>query len=194
MLDDDGRCRGIIALDLATMKVEAFPADAVILATGGLGLIFGKSTKSTNSTGAAASRAYQQGARFANGEFIQFHPTAMLGDDKLRLMSEASRGEGGRIWVPRRPDDPRDPKTIPEAERFYFLEEWYPAYGNTVPRDVASRAIWKAVKHMGLGVRGEDRVYLDLTHLPRDFVEPPAGRHPRDLREVHRRGSVRRRP
>ena len=110
-----------------------------------------------------------------NGEFIQYHPTGMIGDDKLRLMSEASRGEGARIWTPRRPADPRDPKSIPEAERFYFLEEWYPAYGNTVPRDVASRAIWKVVKHLGLGVRGEDRVYLDLTHLPRDFVRRRLG-------------------
>lgn len=175
VLDADGRCRGITALNLKSSQVEAFAADAVVLATGGLGLIFGKSTNSSNSTGAAASRAYQQGAWFMNGEFIQYHPTGMIGDDKLRLMSEASRGEGARIWTPRRPADPRDPKSIPEDERFYFLEEWYPAYGNTVPRDVASRAIWKVVKHLGLGVRGEDRVYLDLTHLPRDFVRRRLG-------------------
>ena len=175
VLDDDGRCRGITALDLRSLKVESFAADAVVLATGGLGLIYGKSTNSSNSTGAAAARAYQQGAAFMNGEFIQYHPTGMIGDDKLRLMSEASRGEGARIWTPRRPADPRDPRSIPEDERFYFLEEWYPAYGNTVPRDVASRAIWKAVKHLGLGVRGEDRVYLDLTHLPRDFVRRRLG-------------------
>jgi succinate dehydrogenase / fumarate reductase, flavoprotein subunit len=175
VLDADGRCRGITALDLRSSQVEAFAADAVVLASGGLGLIYGKSTNSSNSTGAAASRAYQQGAWFMNGEFIQYHPTGMIGDDKLRLMSEASRGEGARIWTPRRPADPRDPKSIPEGERFYFLEEWYPAYGNTVPRDVASRAIWKVVKHLGLGVRGEDRVYLDLTHLPRDFVRRRLG-------------------
>ena len=175
VLDAEGRCRGITGLDLRSLKVEAFAADAVILATGGLGLIFGKSTNSSNSTGAAASRAYQQGAAFMNGEFIQYHPTGMIGDDKLRLMSEASRGEGARIWAPRRPGDSRQPGDIPEAERFYFLEEWYPAYGNTVPRDVASRAIWKAVKHLGLGVRGEDRVYLDLTHLPREFVRRRLG-------------------
>ena len=175
VLDDEGRCRGITALDLKGNSVEAFAADAVVLATGGLGLIFGKSTNSANSTGAAASRAYQQGAWFMNGEFIQYHPTGMIGDDKLRLMSEASRGEGARIWTPRQPGDARDPKSIPEAERFYFLEEWYPAFGNTVPRDVASRAIWKVVKHLGLGVRGEDRVYLDLTHLDRDFVRRRLG-------------------
>jgi len=175
VLDAEGRCRGITALDLRSMAVEAFPAEAVVLATGGLGLVYGKSTNSSNSTGAAASRAYQQGAAFMNGEFIQYHPTAMIGDDKNRLMSEASRGEGARIWTPRQPGDAREPRSIPEEERFYFLEEWYPAYGNTVPRDVASRAIWKAVKHLGLGVRGEDRVYLDLTHLPRDFVRRRLG-------------------
>ncbi|MBP1632316.1 MAG: sdhA, partial [Acidobacteria bacterium] len=161
--------------DPCETPMEIFPAEAVVLATGGLGLVYGKSTNSSNSTGAAAARAYQQGAAFMNGEFVQYHPTAMIGDDKNRLMSEASRGEGARIWTPRQPGDDRDPGSIPEAERFYFLEEWYPAYGNTVPRDVASRAIWKAVKHMGLGVRGEDRVYLDLTHLPREFVRRRLG-------------------
>ncbi|MBN2114053.1 MAG: succinate dehydrogenase (quinone) flavoprotein subunit [Acidimicrobiia bacterium] len=173
--DSEGRCRGITALDLRSQQVQAFPADAVILATGGIGLIYGKSTNSSNSTGAAASRVYQQGAWFMNGEFIQYHPTGMIGDDKLRLMSEASRGEGGRIWTPRLPGDSRDPRSIPEDERFYFLEEWYPTYGNTVPRDVAARAIWRVVKHLGLGVRGEDRVFLDLTHLPADFVRRRLG-------------------
>ena len=175
VLDDEGICRGITALDLRSSKVEAFRGDAVILATGGLGLIFGRSTMSTNSTGAAASRVYQQGAKFANGEFIQFHPTAMKGHDKNRLMSEACRGEGGRIWVPREKGDTRDPREIPEDERFFFLEEWYPAFGNTVPRDVASRAEYRVTRHMGLGVRGQDIVYLDLSHKPREFLEARLG-------------------
>ena len=175
VLDENGACRGITAMNLNDMTVQAFRADAVILATGGLGLIFGRSTMSTNSTGAAASRVYQQGAKFANGEFVQFHPTAMKGHDKLRLISEACRGEGGRIWVPRTPGDTRDPKSIPESERFFFLEEWYPAYGNTVPRDVASRAIWKAVRHMGLGVGGENVAFLDLSHHPRSLLESRLG-------------------
>lgn len=175
VLDDKGICRGITAMDLKTTRVHTFRADAVILATGGLALIYGRSTMSTNSTGAAASRVYQQGARFANGEFIQFHPTGMMGHDKHRLMSEACRGEGGRIWVPRKPGDTRDPLTIPEEERFYFLEEWYPTYGNTVPRDVASRAIFKVVRHLGLGIGGKDAVYLDLTHQPREFLERRLG-------------------
>ncbi|MEW6198680.1 MAG: succinate dehydrogenase (quinone) flavoprotein subunit [Planctomycetota bacterium] len=175
VLDDAGTCRGLVALDLKSGQVRAFRSEAVILATGGLGLIWGRSTMSTNCTGAAAARAYQQGAKFANAEFAQFHPTAMKGHDKLRLMSEACRGEGGRIWVPRKAGDKRDPRQIPEDERFYFLEEWYPTYGNTVPRDVASRAIVRATRRMGLGLDGGDVVYLDLSHKPRDFLERRLG-------------------
>ncbi len=174
--DADGVCRGIVAMDLNSMEVHAFRADAVVLATGGLGQIYApKTTCSTNSTGAAASRVYQQGARFANAEFFQFHPTAMLGDDKTRLMTEAARGEGGRVWVPKDPKDCRTPDRIPETERFYFLEDWYPSYGNTVPRDLASRAIWKVTRELRLGVCGGDRVYLDLTHLDRGFVSTRLG-------------------
>ena len=169
--DDEGRARGIVAMDMRTMELRAFPADAVLLASGGLGLVFGRSTMSTNSTGAAASRVYQRGARFGNGEMIQFHPTGMIGEDKTRLMSEAARGEGGRMWVPSKAGDMRDPLTIPEDERWYFLEEWYPAYGNTVPRDVASRAVWRVTQEHKMGVGGEHKVYLDLTHLDPVFVE-----------------------
>ncbi|WPL17204.1 Fumarate reductase flavoprotein subunit [Thiorhodovibrio winogradskyi] len=174
--DPNGRCRGIVAMNLRSLEVRAFRADAVVLATGGFGQIYSpKTTCSTNSTGAAASRVFQQGARFANAEFFQFHPTAMIGDDKTRLMSEAARGEGGRIWVPRQAHDRREPLAIPEAERFYFLEEWYPSFGNTVPRDLASRAIWKVTREMGLGVAGRDQVYLDLTHLDSHQVETRLG-------------------
>jgi succinate dehydrogenase / fumarate reductase flavoprotein subunit len=90
-------------------------------------------------------------------------------------MSEAARGEGGRVWVPKDPSDRREPSRIPEAERWYFLEDWYPAYGNTVPRDIASRAIWRVCRELGQGIGGGDRVYLDLTHLDRDFVETRLG-------------------
>jgi succinate dehydrogenase / fumarate reductase, flavoprotein subunit len=167
-----GVCKGIVAMNLRTMETKAFSADAVILASGGMGQVYGhRSTNSINATGAAACRVYQQGAWLANTEFFQFHPTAMLGDDKTRLMSEAARGEGGRIWVPRDPSDARKAKQIPEQDRFYFLEEWYPSYGNTVPRDLASRAIWEIVHKKGLGVGGKHKVYLDLTHLNPDFLE-----------------------
>ena len=98
------------------------------------------------------------------------HPTSIPGEDKLRLMSESARGEGGRVWVPRTPGDKRPIKQIPEAERFYFLEEWYPKYGNLVPRDVATRAIHKVVYEEGLGIDGQPMVYLDLTHIDRETL------------------------
>jgi succinate dehydrogenase / fumarate reductase, flavoprotein subunit len=165
ILDSKGAARGITALDLRTMELRAFPADAVILATGGNGAIFGKSTNSVVCTGSAQSAVFQQGAYYANGEFIQVHPTSIPGEDKLRLMSESARGEGGRVWVPRKPGDNRPFKQIPDSERFYFLEEWYPKYGNLVPRDVATRAIHKVVYELGLGIDGQPMVYLDLTHI-----------------------------
>src|SRR5438067_1356164 len=130
--DDGGRCRGIVAMDLATMKLDSFPAAAVALATGGPGVVFGKSTNSVVNTGTAAAVAYQQGAVYANGEFIQVHPTAIAGPDKLRLISESLRGEGARVWVPKKKGDERPPLTIPAAERWYFLEEKYPKYKNLV--------------------------------------------------------------
>src|SRR6266403_1275847 len=171
VLDDHQVCRGLIAMNLQTLELKAFPADAVIVATGGPGLIFGKSTNSMVCTGSAVSACYQQGAKYANGEFIQVHPTSIPGEDKLRLMSESARGEGGRVWVPKTPGDKRDPKSIPQSERWYFLEEWYPKYGNLVPRDVATRAIFKVVYDHGLGIDGKPMVYLDLTHIDRKVLD-----------------------
>ncbi|MCZ6611833.1 MAG: succinate dehydrogenase flavoprotein subunit [Planctomycetota bacterium] len=174
--DDAGRrCVGIVAQDVRTMQIRAFRAEAVVMATGGCGMIFGKSTNSVMCTGAAASRCYQAGAWYANGEFIQVHPTAIPGADKLRLMSESARGEGGRVWVPRTKADRRDPRDIPENQRFYFLEEKYPRYGNIVPRDIATREIFDICVNQGLGVGGGNMVYLDLTHLGRDYLELKLG-------------------
>ena len=170
VLDDNGVCRGICAMDLRSMEVRTFPADAIILCTGGIGAIFGKSTNSVVCTGSAQSAVYQQGAAYANGEFIQVHPTAIPGEDKLRLMSESARGEGGRVWVPRKLNDPRPAKTIPEADRFYFLEEWYPKYGNLVPRDIATRAIHRIVYEENLGIDGQPMVYLDVTHIDKETL------------------------
>jgi succinate dehydrogenase / fumarate reductase flavoprotein subunit len=168
---DEGRiCRGICAMDLRTMEVKTFPADAAIFATGGIGAIFGRSTNSVVCTGSAQSALFQQGVDYANGEFIQVHPTAIPGEDKLRLMSESARGEGGRVWVPRNPAEKRRPKDIPEAERFYFLEEWYPKYGNLVPRDIATRAIHRIVYQEKLGLDGQAAVYLDVTQIPRETL------------------------
>jgi succinate dehydrogenase / fumarate reductase flavoprotein subunit len=176
MIDDDGHCRGAVCQDLVTMQFRAFPADAVVLASGGCGLLYGRSTMSMVCTGSAVSRAYRAGAWYGNGEFIQVHPTAIPGADKLRLMSESARGEGGRVWVPRTPQDPRDPRSIPEDQRCYFLEERYPKYGNLVPRDIATREIFDICTNEGLSVE-KDRlcVYLDLTHIPRETLDRKLG-------------------
>ncbi|TCI31575.1 succinate dehydrogenase flavoprotein subunit [Exiguobacterium sp. SL-10] len=152
IIDEEGICRGAVCQDLRSMEIKAFPSDAVILATGGPGVIFGKSTNSVINTGQAAGAVYRQGAVYANGEFIQIHPTAIPGDDKLRLMSESARGEGGRVW------------TYKDGKPWYFLEEKYPAYGNLVPRDIATREIFDVCVNQKLGVNGENMVYLDLSH------------------------------
>jgi succinate dehydrogenase / fumarate reductase flavoprotein subunit len=157
----EGACVGIVAQDMRTMQIRSFRADAVVMATGGNGLVFGKSTMSVVCTGGAASRCYQAGATYGNPEMIQVHPTAIPGEDKCRLISESARGEGGRVWVPRKAQDARPPNSIPEAERYYFLEERYPKYGNIVPRDIATREIFE-VCLQGLGVGGGNMVYLDL--------------------------------
>jgi len=171
VIDETGVGRGICAMDLHSMEVKTFAADAVIFCTGGIGAIFGRSTNSVVCTGSAQSALLQQGVDYANGEFIQVHPTAIPGEDKLRLMSESARGEGGRVWVPRNPTDKRAAKSIPEAERFYFLEEWYPKYGNLVPRDIATRAIHRIVYQEKLGINGQAAVYLDVTHIPRETLD-----------------------
>jgi succinate dehydrogenase / fumarate reductase, flavoprotein subunit len=171
VIDDSGICRGIASMDLRSMEVKTFPADAVIFCTGGIGAIFGKSTNSVVCTGSAQSALFQQGVDYANGEFIQVHPTSIPGEDKLRLMSESARGEGGRVWVPKKPGDTRPPRSIPENERFYFLEEWYPKYGNLVPRDIATRAIHRIVYQEKLGLDGQAAVYLDVSHIDRATLD-----------------------
>jgi succinate dehydrogenase / fumarate reductase flavoprotein subunit len=151
--DGAGVARGIVAMDLASLEIRAFRGDATMVATGGPGVVFGKSTNSIINTGAANANLYRQGAKYANPEMVQIHPTAIPGRDKRRLISESVRGEGGRVWVPR------------DGKPWYFLEEWYPAYGNLVPRDIAAQAIYKVVYDMGLGVDGDEAVYLDVTHM-----------------------------
>lgn len=174
--DEEGRARGIVAQDLKSMSIESFRGEAVCLATGGPGIIFGKSTNSVINTGTAASAVYQQGACYANGEFIQVHPTAIPAADKLRLISESVRGEGGRVWVPKDPKEKRRGRDVPEKERDYFLEAKYPGYGNLVPRDIASRELFLKGFHEGKGVfnpksgKNELEVYLDVTHLPKDVL------------------------
>lgn len=168
--DSQGRSRGIVLMDLFNMKLETLKADVVIVATGGLGLIFRKSTNSTFCTGAANGRLYRQGMKYGNGEFIQIHPTAIPGEDKMRLMSESARGEGGRIWVygdsSKKIMGPNGQEVVcgKTGEPWYFLEELYPAFGNLVPRDIGSREVLR-ICEMGMGVDGQMQVYLDVTHL-----------------------------
>jgi succinate dehydrogenase / fumarate reductase flavoprotein subunit len=172
VIDAGGVCRGICAMDLKSMEVRTFPCDAVIICTGGIGSVFGRSTNSVVCTGSAQAALFLQGVDYANGEFIQVHPTAIPGEDKCRLMSESARGEGGRVWVPKKQGDTRRAREIPEGERFYFLEEWYPKYGNLVPRDIATRAIHRAVYELKMGLAGQQpAVYLDVTHIPRDTLD-----------------------
>ncbi|MBS1706855.1 MAG: succinate dehydrogenase flavoprotein subunit [Armatimonadetes bacterium] len=162
--DGEGICRGITAQNLQTMEIEAFPADAVVIATGGNGVIFGRSTNSIINTGAAVSICYQEGAMYGNPEMVQIHPTAIPGEDKCRLMSESVRGEGGRLWTPRDPYDKRHPLEIPDKDRWYFCEELDPVYGNLLSRDIVSFAIY-CVCRIGKGIQGKQQVYLDITHL-----------------------------
>lgn len=171
VLDAEGRARGIVMHDLFNLQLQVLKADAVVIATGGLGVIYKQSTNSTFCTGAANGRLYMQGMKYANGEFIQIHPTCVPGNDKLRLISESVRGEGGRVWVPGNsskkiqfPDGGM--KTCGRTgEPWYFLEEMYPAFGNLVPRDIGAREVLR-ICEMGLGVDGKWQVYLDITHLP----------------------------
>lgn len=175
VMDDQGRARGIVMMDLFNLKLEVLKADAVVIATGGLGLLFKKSTNSTFCTGAANGRLYRQGMKYANGEFIQIHPTAIPGKDKMRLMSESARGEGGRLWVygdSSKTIEAPDGKSVPcgkTGEPWYFLEELYPAFGNLVPRDIAARVVLR-VCELGLGIDGRPEVFLDVSHLPEEKI------------------------
>ncbi len=160
-----GKARGIITRDLVSGEIVRHEADAVVLATGGYGNVFYLSTNAKNSNVTAAWRAHKKGALFANPCYVQVHPTCIpvSGDyqSKLTLMSESLRNDG-RVWVPRKKGDDRHPNDIPDEERYYYLEERYPSFGNLVPRDVASRNA-KLVCDDGLGV-GETglAVYLDF--------------------------------
>ncbi|MEU4507972.1 fumarate reductase/succinate dehydrogenase flavoprotein subunit [Nonomuraea wenchangensis] len=185
MLDvivSDGRARGVIVRDMVTGEIERHLADAVVLATGGYGNVFFLSTNAKGCNTTAIWRAHERGAYFANPCYTQIHPTCIpvSGDyqSKLTLMSESLRNDG-RVWVPLRKDDERAPGDIPEDERDYYLERIYPAFGNLVPRDIASRAA-KNVCDEGRGVGpGGLGVYLDfrdaINRLGRDAVEKKYG-------------------
>lgn len=173
--DDNQVTRGIVLMHLFNQKIESLKADVVVIATGGPGMIFRKSTNSIFCTGAANGRLYLQGMQYANGEFIQIHPTSIPGNDKLRLISESVRGEGGRLWVY---GDSSKSILAPNGEMipcgetgkpWYFLEQMYPGYGNLVSRDVGAREILR-VCGLGMGIDGKQQVYLDVTHLPQQTL------------------------
>ncbi|MGH7573960.1 MAG: succinate dehydrogenase (quinone) flavoprotein subunit, partial [Longimicrobiales bacterium] len=160
-----GKARGIIARDLVSGEIERHAADVVVLATGGYSNIFYLSTNAKGCNVTAIWRAYRRGAGFANPCFTQIHPTSIppSGEhqSKLTLMSESLRNDG-RIWVPRSPGDRRAPEDIPDAERDYYLERYYPSFGNLAPRDIASRRAKEVVdERRGVGPTGIG-VYLDF--------------------------------
>lgn len=161
----DGQAKGITVRDLVSGEIRCHAADAVILATGGYVNVFNLSTNAMGCSVTATWRAYKKGAFFANPCFTQIHPTCIpvTGDhqSKLTLMSESLRNDG-RIWVPKKAGDERQPRDIPESERDYYLERKYPSFGNLAPRDIASRAA-KEVCDAGFGVGpGRRGVYLDF--------------------------------
>jgi succinate dehydrogenase / fumarate reductase flavoprotein subunit len=178
----DGRARGIVCRNLVTGNVESYAADAVIVATGGYSTVFFLSTNAVNCNATAIWRCYKKGALFANPCFTQIHPTCvpLLGESqsKLTLMSESLRNDG-RVWVPKQKGDKRPAHQIPEDERDYFLERMYPAFGNLVPRDIASRAAKRMCDSgHGVGTTGY-AVYLDfgdaIKRLGKDVVRERYG-------------------
>jgi len=161
----DGKARGIVARDLVSGEIVPFAGDAVLLCTGGYSTVYYLSTNAVNSNATAAWRCYKRGAVFSNPSFTQIHPTCIPQEgehqSKLTLLSE-SLSDDGRVWVPKKKDDTRKPTDIPEDERDYFLERKYPAFGNLVPRDIASRSA-KQVCDAGYGVGSTKfAVYLDF--------------------------------
>lgn len=174
--DENGKTRAVILQNVHDLDIFAIKSNVVVMATGGIGVIFGKSTNSFMNSGYANAVLFTQGMKYANPEFIQIHPTTIPGQDKFRVITEAARGEGARIWVfgdetkeIRFPNG--EMKKCGKADRpWYFLEEMYPEYKNLVPRDIAAREIFK-VCEMGLGINKKDQVYLDVTHLPKEALK-----------------------
>jgi len=186
----DGICRGIVVRNLESGEIQSFAGDAVVLATGGYSNVFYLSTNAKTCNVTAAYRAYKRGAGFANPCFTQIHPTSIpnSGDyqSKLTLMSESLRNDG-RIWVPKTPGDKRKPAEIPEKDRYYYLEERYPAYGNLVPRDVAARNAKEVCdKGLGVGPTGYG-VYLDFADaIKKNGMETVKGKYANLFEMYHR--------
>lgn len=158
ILTEEKECAGAILLQGWTNQIKAVLADSVIIATGGLNRVFGKTTGSLHCDASAAGLLLEQGIEFGNPEMVQYHPTTIDTPVKRMLITEAARGQGGRLY------------TIRNGEKWYFMEEWYPEFGALMPRDVVSRSIYKVCNEMNLGIDGKEQVYLDITHLPSEVI------------------------
>lgn len=156
---DEGTCLGGVFEDNTTGKLTSITGDALILATGGMNGIFGDTTGSVLSDGSATAAVFRQGAKLANGEMIQYHPTTVQINGKRMLISEAARGEGGRLF------------TYKGNEKWYFMEEWYPEEGNLAPRDIVSKCIYRVCNDLKLGISGQNQVYLDIAFMPKEKIE-----------------------
>jgi succinate dehydrogenase / fumarate reductase flavoprotein subunit len=193
MLDvvvEEGVARGVIMRNLLTGEISRHNAHAVVIASGGYSNLFYLSTNALGCNVTATYRAYKQGALFANPAFTQIHPTCIPGkgehQSKLTLMSESLRNDG-RIWVPQQSNDPRMAQNIPENERDYFLERRYPAFGNLVPRDIASRAV-KQICDQGKGVGAKGYgVYLDLADALKNLGSDAVNERYGNLFEMYQR-------
>lgn len=156
---DTKRCIGCILLHTDTNELKTVLGDELILATGGPNGVFGKTTGSKLCDGSAVGASFKKGLALANEEFIQFHPTTIETPSKRMLITEAARGEGGRLY------------TLKEGKPWYFMEEWYPGIGALMPRDVVSRDIFKVCHELNLGIGHKEQVYLDITHLPKETID-----------------------
>lgn len=152
-------CLGVILLNENTQDIKAFYGDSVIIATGGMNKVFGKTSGSTLNDGSATGRLMLQSVKIANPEMIQYHPTTIDTPVKRMLITEAARGQGGRLYV------------VKDGKPWYFMEEWYPEFGALMPRDVVSRSIYKVCNDLNLGIDGKNQVYLDITHLDKETIE-----------------------
>ena len=186
----DGHARGIVVRNLLTGELERHSGDAVLLCTGGYGNAFYLSTNGQNSNVTAAWRCHKQGAYFANPCYVQIHPTCIpvsgQYQSKLTLMSESLRNDG-RVWVPKQSGDSRPPNQIPEAEREYYLEERYPAFGNLVPRDVASRNAKQMTDHGRQAGTGGLAVYLDFRDAIKQLGEAAIAQRYGNLFDMYQR-------
>lgn len=151
----EGHCKGCIVINNRTEEFVPLQGDSVVIAAGGMNGLFGKTTGSIQNSGVVTAELFRQGISIANGEFIQYHPTTVECSGKRMLISEAARGEGGRIFVCR------------NGNPWYFLEERYPEMGNLMPRDVVSKEIWNLYN----GQEGINKVFLDMTHIPEEVME-----------------------